>query len=587
MRSGTFRLFSNTKKVQNAPQKTPSKIAPITAPIIKAESSFFPNTYFVDSTYGNDTSGSSNNSNKPFKSIRAAMVAYRRIGGYHTANIIIRSGYYMEQDLLLTNANFLFDDGTIVENISPLPLFADTSSSGFVFTVKGKVTFMTNKNGPILQFINSTSVISLECDTIQADEVCPISVLDSASIYIKIGKSLFVNGIVKALIIMSQKCDGFIQSMLGTNTGTEIGCVTGGLAFQTINCVNGIIYYGDYPNNSMYTASNDKGAQFFQCNFLYVKRAHIDTVYSDTHWNARDANYTESFTISSESGSTLSPSAHISHGRIITPRGNISWNVGSLTFETTVLMDMGNGSLTLQGSQEGLVNPTTIVKISNLIAGNLYIGCDLESNVIVPKHASGYLSANIENLQVGNFYAMTMICSDTLPISNRPKLSLSGNMWRGIGSITSQTYGSINMEIKNLRQSVPEGGVLTIQDYGSQPSDNTGNLQIVNSIIKNECSTMATASSILTAIYAPILTNVSTQVVYTTLSIGLPNNSSVLSDSSARTIEPIYPVENFVSPPVLNVISYKNITTRLAGDSPSQPTRWSGANQYDPRVVGV
>jgi hypothetical protein len=542
------------------------------------------NTYYVDSVYGNDTSGVPNNVAKPFKTIGSAISSFVKTKKTQTVNIIIKPGTYLENQLLLANANFIFEDATIVENSSPLPLFSDTSTNAYIFNIKGKATFITSRNGPILSLCNQASIVDFECETIQAEDTCPITISNAESIILKITRTLCVNGLVKSLMISSRKCDGFVQTMLGTNSGLEIGCFDGGVEFRNIECINAVIYYKDY------SCSTDRAVQFFKCNSLRAKRAYIDTINSDTYWDIRDAVYTEGLYLTSEPISSY-PLARVSFGRLKVPQIYISWNIGSLTFQVSVSLDMGvSGNFTITGSQEGANAtsiPSTIVNVCNFIGQYFYIGCCMESDIVIPKHSCGYLSVNVDSLNITQYYIMTMVSSNTLSIPLMPKIAISGNIWRGVGSITVQTYGSVNMEIKNIRGNIPNGGVLTIQDYGTQSSDNTGILQIMSSIIKNECSTMENGSSVLTAIYAPVNTNNIVQILYCTLSIGLASSNPALSDNSTTNIQPIYPIQNFITPPILNVVTYKNITSSLPGALPGAPTLWSGANQYDPLTTNV
>jgi hypothetical protein len=59
-----------------------------------------------------------------------------------------------------------------------------------------------------------------------------------------------------------------------------------------------------------------------------------------------------------------------------------------------------------------------------------------------------------------------------------------------------------------------------------------------------------------------------------------------LTNNSIRTLEPIYPAENFVTAPVLGIQSYKQLTRTVPATPPGE-TIWSGWNNYDVRYVLV
>lgn len=141
--------------------------------------------------------------------------------------------------------------------------------------------------------------------------------------------------------------------------------------------------------------------------------------------------------------------------------------------------------------------------------------------------------------------------------------------------------------VSDLRENVSGGGVLTIQDYTTEPADNAGFINIHDSVIKNLKSTLDTPDQILTAVHCPQTCRAMLAITSSTLAISLPADAPELTDVSVRTIEPLYPSENFINSPLLAINSHKHMLTKLSTDAPNAPTKWSGTNLYDVRYVMI
>jgi hypothetical protein len=154
------------------------------------------------------------------------------------------------------------------------------------------------------------------------------------------------------------------------------------------------------------------------------------------------------------------------------------------------------------------------------------------------------------------------------------------------GYLNSQTGGTIDFGVADLRESVAGGGVLTIVDYTpNNPSDNAGFISIHDSVIKNLITALSQTGQVVTPINCPQQCNAIVSVSNTTLSIAFSTTAPEITTDTIRNVEPIYPVENFTNAPLLAINSYKHITTNLSTDATGAPTRWSGTNLFDVRYV--
>jgi hypothetical protein len=180
---------------------------------------------------------------------------------------------------------------------------------------------------------------------------------------------------------------------------------------------------------------------------------------------------------------------------------------------------------------------------------------------------------------------MTKAVSNSVLSQFRPRINLTGRLMNSLITCIPQTCGTITISTKNIRGTNTNGGVICVQDFGTNPSENNGVLSINGSIIKNEANAVV-SNQPLTVLHARNTVNSYVYCIDSTLSIGLTSDDANLG-ANFRPTEPVYPVENFVNPALLKIVSYKSIPARLVGDNVAQNTRWQGSNQWSPSTVFI
>jgi hypothetical protein len=100
------------------------------------------NVFYVDSVAGDDSTGRPNLPSRPFKTIGRAVQILRNIGTVQTVWVL--PGTYLETLNLLTNANYYFEAGAIVQNNSAsVSLFSDSVTTAVTAIISGKYQIFT------------------------------------------------------------------------------------------------------------------------------------------------------------------------------------------------------------------------------------------------------------------------------------------------------------------------------------------------------------------------------------------------------------------------------------------------------------
>lgn len=554
-------------------------------------------SYFVDATYGNDSLGTPNTKSKPFRTIKAAVLAWngltKPLG--QPANVIVAPGTYRESNLLQDNINFVFSDGVEVQNNATTAIFQDSLSQAWKMTISGKVNLTSVASilsnpptpcGPVFNIVNSSTTVIGEVGNVKSLNVTAINVTDCLLFYLVIKGNLTVNGNVKSILLVSSQASVNVESVLGTHTGIDVACLDVNILLQSINSVNSIVRIRDYDTMGgtiTFDPSNRKGMTKIICGSTNGSGLDVRILHSDVYCEFKYATLSGSINVSSPSTGTVNPSATINLGNVTCPTVNVPWFTGKLSFITTGTLD-SSGIVMFPGSPVGSGNTETGVTIERLISGSLYMGCKLDTDgtTVVPTHGEGNMNIVINQGQTNVFNACTLKGSSTATPDLKPKLYIGGNFWQGVGYLGAQTYGHFLFNVREVESAISGRGVLNIKDFTATPVDNRGILKIIDCTVRNSTLSISPSSTIACPIYAGLSTNVLTQIIGCVLVLSFNLNDPNLTNPTIRNIEPVYPIENFVNAPLLNITSYKPIPIKFTGDS---VTRWTGSNQTDTRVV--
>lgn len=239
------------------------------------------NSVFVDTTFGNDSTGQRENPNLPFKTIQSALTAsiaqdviIVRPGIYTEGNIRLKSqvNFYFElgASLLYTGPEYAFlDDGVAV--VSVIDGFGDFNVTNGLLSITGRSEIMMNGHnfqslGGSVPFISQTAISTFTMQGNQFFIFNPVSVLrlKSPSCVTKFTANNVVCPTV--FLLFEPNCDGKVNIDIKNLQG---GSSTRGL-FEILSS------FGIILVNISLVSSNHREAYFLNVNATLNRESQLD-----------------------------------------------------------------------------------------------------------------------------------------------------------------------------------------------------------------------------------------------------------------------------------------------------------------------
>lgn len=553
-------------------------------------------TWYVDANTGNDLYAVAGSEQYKYKSIAAAVGACRTASNQFSIKTIkVKAGLYSESNIL-TTANYILEDGTVITNSSTAPIFSDSSASSVVATIRGGAT-ISSTSAKILDISGTSTVVMIIDTIIYEGSQGGILVKNTSSLTLKC-RAITSNPTTNIFPVMSlgnAYSNINIDTVSGANGSFLVAASSGSFHVGTFNVTNAYITITDSPPAAIPTQASP--IYLFSADYVSCTNVVIQNDTGDISINIKGL-YTNALMVTGTGTNyTKPPSTRLTLEAVRCTRIDTSGIRGVFTMDVTSMADLvtgitqiNGGGVTIPGGEmPNFLSATYSFKYLN--SPTVWVGCRYVNSsgpseiAAIPSHKYGWISFTANKLVSPNVYCCPAASPAMSQISDVGVI-LDGDVWNAQVTLGAQGNSKTQLRVKNIRKSVHSSAPILITNFPFTGANdaNTGTVFIgADSVAKNMYATNVGNTNIQSAVHVPSLTAVkvvcSGAILTTNLSPGDPSLSETTSVNNA-----VSGLSNTTSP-LMNIFTHMQLQANP--NSTISNLGWEGVNLSDANIVNI